>query len=302
MRFGMDYGGTNIKTGLFSDDGQVISFIEKELSGFSDQGDLLDNLITHAREFCADYHPDKGGLAIKGLVNTRAGVVEEDIGAGSLLAGKNLREAFGKALNIPFFIENDARAYAWGEWKFGAGKDSKVMVCMTLGTGLGCALVVDSKPYEGSNPLGGTLGGHISIDRNGPECPCGNRGCLELYCSATAFKNRIVKAHPEFEKESDILLAFFKALNNKNTKYESSLRYFQEDMAIGIVNVIHAYGPDMIVLGGGVMNSSEHILPGLIELVHEMAWTFPRSTVKLCPGKLGNKAATLGVAFHPGLE
>ena len=73
-------------------------------------------------------------------------------------------------------------------------------------------------------------------------------------------------------------------------------------MAIGIVNVIHAYGPDVIVLGGGVMNSSDYILPGLIELVHEMAWTFPRRTVKIYPSLLGNKAAALGAAFHPGLS
>jgi len=302
MRFGMDYGGTNIKTGLFSDDGQVVEFKEKDLSDFIDQGDLLDNLINYAREFCGKHNPEKGGLAIKGLVNTRAGVVEEDIGAGSLLAGKDLREAFGRTLGIPFFIENDARAYAWGEWKFGAGRGSKVMVCMTLGTGLGCALVVDGKPYEGSNPLGGILGGHISIDRNGAECPCGSRGCLEQYCSATAFKERVVKAHPEFEKDSDILSAFFEKLYKNKSGYESTLRSFQEDLALGIVNVIHAYGPDLIVLGGGVMNSSEQILPGLIEIVHKMAWTFPRKTVKLCPGKLGSKAAALGVSFHPGLK
>jgi glucokinase len=173
---------------------------------------------------------------------------------------------------------------------------------MTLGTGLGCALVADGIPYEGSNLLGGILGGHISIDRNGIECPCGNRGCLERYCSATAFKERVVKAHPEFEKESEILPNFFHALKQNQNKYQETLNAFQEDLAIGIVNVIHAYGPDVIVLGGGVMNSSEQILPGLIELVHKRAWTFPRDNVKLYPAELGNKAAALGVAFHPRLD
>jgi len=297
----MDYGGTNIKTGMFSAEGDVVAFAEKELSDFTDHGKLLDNLIDYARDFCADYTPEKGGLAIKGLVNTHKGVVEEDIGAGSLLAGIHLREVFGKALNIPFYVENDARAYTWGEWKFGAGKGSNVMVCMTLGTGLGCALVADGKPFQGSNPLGGILGGHISIDRNGIECPCGSRGCLEQYCSATALKKRVKKAHPEFEKESDILPVFFNALKQNKTYYQETLESFQKDLAIGIVNVIHAYGPDIIVLGGGVMNSSEQILPGLTEMVHRMAWTFPRKCVKLCPAKLGNKAAALGVSFHPGL-
>jgi predicted NBD/HSP70 family sugar kinase len=62
---------------------------------------------------------------------------------------------------------------------------------------LAARLVVDNKPYYGSDSLGGLLGGHISIDRNGPECPCGNKGCLELYCSATAFREKIIEAHPE---------------------------------------------------------------------------------------------------------
>jgi glucokinase len=298
----MDFGGTNIKTGLFEEDGRIIRFDETELMDFTDKGELLNNLINHARNFCTGMTPEKGGLAIKGLVNTKAGVVEEDIGAGSLLAGVNLREAFSKGLGIPFFVENDARSYAWGEWKFGAGQGSKVMVCMTLGTGLGCALVVNGVPYEGSNPLGGILGGHISIDRNGLECLCGNRGCLEQYCSATALTKRVKNAHPELEKESEILPKFFEFIKQNNQKYHETLLDFQQDLAIGIVNVIHAYGPDTIVLGGGVMNSSDQILPGLIKIVHKMAWTFPRSIVRLYPGKLGNKAAALGVSFHPGLK
>ena len=302
MRFGMDYGGTNIKCGVFTDSGETIAFSEAKLADFTDQGELLENLIGFAREICAGHRIDKGGLAIKGLVNTEAGRVEEDIGAGELLAGIDLRNKLGTALGIPFFIENDARAYAWGEWKFGAGKSSRVMVGMTLGTGVGCALIVDEKPYQGSDPLGGILGGHISIDRNGEKCPCGQRGCLELYCSATALTARVRKAHPEFTGRVDVLPAFFNALRQGKEEYMRTLKSFQADLAIGIINVIHAYGPDMIVLGGGVMASSDIILPGLTELVHRDAWTFPREKVKLCAAGLGNKAAALGVAFHPGLE
>ena len=228
--------------------------------------------------------------------------MEEDIGAGSLLAGQPLRDAFSRALGFPFFVENDARAYAWGEWKFGAGRGSKVMVCMTLGTGLGCALVVNQKPYEGSDPLGGILGGHISIDRNGKPCPCGNRGCLEMYCSATAFSERVIAAHPELAGSDRVLPQFFADLSTGKSGYQQILAEFQDDLAIGIVNVIHAYGPDTVVLGGGVMNSHQQILPGLIERVHQMAWTFPRKKIKLYPAELGNKAAAIGVAFHPRLD
>lgn len=297
MRFGMDFGGTNIKTGIFSEDGKTLLFNEQKLSVFSDDGNLLNNLINHARKVSEGFSLSQGGLAIKGLINTETGVLEDDIGAGSLLSGINLIQAFVDALHIPFKVENDARAYAWGEYKFGAGRGSSAMVCMTLGTGLGCSLVVDEKPYQGSDALGGLLGGHISIDKNGPECPCGNKGCLELYCSATAFTEAVRKTFPEFNKSENVLEDYFAALEKDEKKYINLLCDFQENLSIGIVNVIHAYGPDVVVLGGGVMNSAEIILPGLIELVHKRAWTFPRKKVKIKSSELGSKAAAIGVAF-----
>ncbi len=297
MYLGIDYGGTNLKTGIFSADGKIIKFEANKLSEFTSQDNLLDNLINHSIDFTQGYEIEKGGLAIKGLVNTKEGKVEDDIGAGSLLAGKNLRKAFGDALGVPFNLENDARAYAWGEYKFGAGKGSRAMVCMTLGTGLGCSLVADDKPYQGSDPLGGLLGGHISIDRNGHECPCGNKGCLELYCSATAFSKIVQEEHSELASVENTLETFFDSIRNGNKSYLVTLNEFQENLSIGIVNVIHAYGPDMVVIGGGVMNSSDLILPKLIEKVHKRAWTFPRGKVQIKASLLGNKAAAMGVAF-----
>ena len=297
MRFGMDFGGTNIKAGIFSEEGKTLLFDEQKLTNFSSEGDLLTNLINYSKRISEGFSLSQGGLAIKGLINTSTGILEDDIGAGSLLSGVNLKKAFGDALLIPFRVENDARAYAWGEYKFGAGRGSSAMVCMTLGTGLGCSLVVHEKPYQGSDALGGLLGGHISIDKNGPECPCGNKGCLELYCSATAFTEAVRHAFNEFNTSENVLKDYFGALQNNESKYSSVLNSFQENLAIGIVNVIHAYGPDVVVLGGGVMNSAEIILPRLIELVHKRAWTFPRKKVKIKSSELGNKAAAIGVAF-----
>ncbi len=302
MRFGMDFGGTNLKAGVFSEDGQVIEFVERPLTELTASGDLLEKMITHAHEIARKHPIAAGGLAIKGLINSATGVMEDDVGAGALLAGKNLRQPFAEALHIPFAVENDARAYAWGEWKFGAGAGSRVMVCMTLGTGLGCAVVNEKKPYQGANALGGILGGHISIDRNGPECPCGNRGCLELYCSATALAARIREAHPHLATAADPLPDFFAAVGENKAAHRQTLHAFQTDLAIGIVNAIHAYGPDRVVLGGGVMNSAALILPELIRMVHRRAWTIPRGKVDIVAAKLGNRAAAMGAAFHPSLD
>ena len=185
----------------------------------------------------------------------------------------------------------------WVNINSDAGKGSKAMVCMTLGTGLGCSVIINGKPYYGSSPLGGILGGHISIDRNGPQCPCGNKGCLELYCSATAFMEHVAIEHPDLKNNEYILEEFFKKIENKEENYFNTLYGFQEDLSIGIVNAIHAYAPEIVVLGGGVMKSSHLILPRLIELVHKRAWTFPRKKIQIKASILGNKAAAMGAAF-----
>jgi len=301
LRLGIDYGGTNIKFGIFDAIGSEIAFHEQKLAELN-RGNLLENLTAAARDFSINYQIECGGLAIKGLVDPRTGILHNDIGAGQLLAGVNLKQAFQKALNIPFIVDNDARAYAWGEWRFGAGQGSNPMLCMTLGTGFGSALILNGQPYEGTDPVSGLLGGHISIDRNGPPCPCGSRGCLESYCSATAFNQRVKAAHPELEQYSEPLPVFCEAVRLDKTEYLPTLHTFLQDLALGIVNAIHAYGPETIVLGGGVLNSADIILPDLIEMVHAMAWTFPRKTVQIKAAALGNRAAALGIAFHPLLD
>jgi len=300
MRLGIDFGGTNLKAGIFDESGEVIEFKEQKLVNFTNSGDLLDNLLDFAKKIIGNNPVKKGGLAIKGLVDTKNGMVLEDIGAGNLLAGKKLQQIFEEKLQIDFILDNDARAYMLGEWKFGAGKESQSMVCMTLGTGLGCAVIVQGKPYYGSDVLGGLLGGHISIDRNGPQCNCGNFGCLESYCSATALSKRI-KAEIEITGE-DVLPKFFEMVEQNNETVHEILNDFVNDLSIGIVNIIHAFNPELIVIGGGVTNSIHLFLPTLTELVHERAWTFPRKKVQIKAASLGNKAAALGIAFHPKLE
>jgi glucokinase len=296
MYLGIDYGGTNLKVGIFNEDGSTVKFIQERLSVFV-HNSPVNNILEYVKQFSKGYNIEKGGLAIKGLVDTETGFMLDDIGAGSLLSGINLTGTFSEGLNIPFKIENDARAYAWGEYKFGAGKGSHTMVCITLGTGVGCSVISNDKPFYGADVLGGLLGGHISIDINGPDCPCGNKGCLELYCSATAYTKTVVNTYPEFEESANVLEDFFNKIRNKEVKYFNSFNRFIEQLSVGIVNVIHAYGPDTIVIGGGVMNSSDLILPALTELVNKRAWTYPRGKVKIKASSLGSTAAALGVAF-----
>jgi glucokinase len=303
MRFGMDFGGTNLKAGLFDDDGATVRFEEFPLAAVTGQGSLLDALIRVAGDIASGQTIDGGGLAIKGLVDVDRGMILEDIGAGALVAGIDLRIPFSRALHAPFVIENDARSYALGEATFGAGRDADGIACLTLGTGVGCAIIMNGVPYRGADSLGGLLGGHISIDRNGPVCACGSRGCLELYCSATALHGRVRSAHPVLaEGNGDPLVGFFDAVRSGANDVRSTFDEILDDLSLGVVNVIHAYAPSVIILGGGVMQSSDVILPPLRDRVNRMAWTVPRGKVQIRAGMLANKAAALGAAFHPALS
>ncbi|MGB5896294.1 MAG: ROK family protein [Ignavibacteriaceae bacterium] len=297
MRLGIDFGGTNLKVGVFSDDGKEMFFNEVLIKDIRKTDDLLQDMLVYVKDTVKDYNLNQGGLAVKGLVDKKTGILESDIGLAKEFAGINLKNAFGDFFSIPFLIENDARSYAWGEWLYGAGQNSKVMSCLTLGTGFGSALVKDGKPYEGSDSLGGILGGHISMDKNGPECACGNKGCLELYCSATALKERILNTLTELSNESDPVKVFFENIRQGNIEGEKVLDEFLNDLAIGIVNIVHAYGPEIVVLGGGVMKSDDIIIPRIYEIVSKRAWTVPKGKVSIVKSKLGNRAATLGAAF-----
>ncbi len=300
MRLGIDFGGTNIKFGIFSEDGETVSFESRRLTNFTGPGNLLKNITDYAAAFAGDKPVVSGGFCVKGLIIPETGIMESDVGAGELFKGINMKEVFSDSLNIPFSVDNDARAYTWGEWKFGAGRGSRNMVCVTLGTGIGTSRIVDGKLFFGDNILEGLLGGHISIDRNGPECLCGNRGCLEYYCSATGLAAQIAKDHPELRGQGDILPLFFREIESGITKYKKILNIFLDNLTIGLVNLIHAYQPELIVLGGGLFKSGHLLVPELKKRIDRRSWTFPPGRVEIRTAQMIDQAAAKGIAFYPG--
>ena len=178
MKLGIDFGGTNLKIGVFDENAVEICFDELQWKDILKRSGVKEGLLSIVQPYFDKYKITGAGLAIKGLVNRRTGELINDVGLANVFKGTNLKELLEENFNVPFVIENDARAYTYGEYKFGAGKGYASIVVMTLGTGLGCAAVINNELYYSSDPLSGVLGGHLSIDRNGPECPCGFKGCL----------------------------------------------------------------------------------------------------------------------------
>ncbi|MGH7951094.1 MAG: ROK family protein [Limisphaerales bacterium] len=200
-----------------------------------------------------------------------------------------------KEFNLPLAIENDARLALVGEWKYGAARGSDNIVMITLGTGLGTAAIIEGKLLRGKHGQAGVLGGHSTVRYGGRDCNCGNVGCAEAEAS-TAFLEKIALDLPEWNSSS---LRKLTALNYADVfKYADAgdacaLKLREHSLCVWAtlaVNLIHAYDPEIVVLGGGVMAGANAILPDINDYVRRHAHT-PWGNVRVVAGELGDKAA-----------
>lgn len=205
-----------------------------------------------------------------------------------------------KILGLPTRVCNDANAALAGEWRFGAARGCRSAVMMTLGTGIGASAIIDGMPLRGEHGQAGCLGGHLTANLHGKICGCGNIGCAESEASTWALPLQ-ARAHPHFSESQlawenvlDYAAVFRTAARGDSVAIglrDHSLRVW----SVALVNLIHAYDPEIAVIGGGIMGSGTIILPVLRGYVAKQAWT-PWGKVKIKPATLGKNAGLLGVA------
>jgi glucokinase len=197
---------------------------------------------------------------------------------------------------------------AVGEWKFGAARGSNDLVSVTIGTGIGTSAIIEGRLLRGKHFQAGCLGGHFVVQYKGNTCTCGNIGCVEAQASTWNI-NQMVKNDPGYSAsiladEPDLdFYTIFKA-SQANDGLATRIKY--ECMNIwsaGIISLIHAYDPEIVVLGGGILNSKEEIIPYIQQRVSQYAWC-PWGDVEIKASELMEDAAILGVAYclsHPDL-
>jgi len=302
MRLAIEFGGTNFKLGLIDNSGNVIRIDSIPLQHLIQEKNILKAILSYVNKFLGSEQIVCGGISSKGLVDHDKGMVQDDVGEGKLIENIPLRDIFSDEFSVPFIMDNDARCYAWGEWRFSRDQGINNLTVITFGTGIGCASVFNGKMLYGSDHLGGVMGGHISIDKNGPRCHCGNYGCFELYCSKNALLKQFSSHNLQLIDDDPVKL-FFSQLRKNNNKIKNKIfESFIQHVSVGLTNIIHAYGPDVVVLGGGIMKSADLMIDKITHLVNEMAFTVPRGRIKIMQSKLGDTAPLLGAAFHPSLE
>tara|TARA_B100001093_G_scaffold508143_1_gene569762 strand:- start:896 stop:1795 length:900 start_codon:yes stop_codon:yes gene_type:complete len=298
----MDIGGTNLKLGLINDQGKVVKHAIHSMEDLLSHSNFIEALILYLNKFVGINKITCGGVSSKGFIDSANGEIIDDVSLGKQLRGFSIYQILSDKYNAPFSIENDAKCYAWGEYKFGKGKKYKTFCCITLGTGIGCAYVDSGNLFSGGYPWGGVLGGHISIDRNGPKCDCGNIGCFEMYCSKNGILRILGESMPLMLASPDPIISFFNSVRDGNINSKEVFNDFLYNLATGLVSIINLHSPNAIILGGGIMNSSDIFLDELKEIVSERAFIVSGIECSIEKSTLGNYAPLLGAAFLPKME
>jgi len=209
----------------------------------------------------------------------------------------NLTAWAAEALGLKLFLENDARLALLGEWYAGAGTGSNDIVMITLGTGIGGAAMMEGRLLVGKHFQAGCLGGHIASRFDGQKCTCGAIGCAESEASGWALP-RICRDWKGFEDSTlvGVELNFenlFRAADQGDAVAVSVRDHCLNVWAVNAVSLVHAYDPELLIFGGGVMQRGDAIVRHVQEYVDRHSWT-PWGTVQVRAAALGNDAPLLG--------
>ncbi|RNI22678.1 ROK family protein [Rufibacter latericius] len=301
----MDLGGTKIKLGLVQD-GKVLGMTQ--IDAYSDQGlrgrlpfvKLTIDKLLEEKNISTDQLSGVG-VSIPGIVDSvQRKVLSIDKKYGD--APEIDFPAWAQqAWDLPIILENDARSALVGEWQYGHGKGVDNVVLMTLGTGVGTSAVIEGKVLRGKHFQAGCLGGHFTVNLSGGVCNCGNIGCVESESSSWSLEEK-VKAQPMYSKsllrvEPKIDFSVLFQWAEKKDHLAIQMR----DQCLDVwsacaINLIHAYDPEVLLLGGGIMGSGAYIIPYLQSKINELAWT-PWGKVEVRAASSFDSAALLGVGY-----
>jgi glucokinase len=301
----LDLGGTRMKIGLVSE-GNIIS--QTVLPSYSENGIVprLPAIVAAVNQILEKTNSSieelSGvGISIPGIVDTNQMKVLSINKKFDDMPDFDFNVWSEQIWGIPTVMENDARAALIGEWQYGAGKNCDNIVLVTLGTGIGGAAMIEGKLLHGKHFQAGCLGGHFTVNLHGRTCTCGNMGCVESEASSWILPE-LFRAHSDFEHsnaKNEELLDFellFRLASQGDKVSVEIMNDCLDAWSAGIVTMIHAYDPEMVIIGGGVMKSAEVILPHIRQKVTERAWT-PWGKVSVNAAHFSDEAGMLGMAY-----
>ncbi len=288
MIVGVDVGGTFIKSAILDESGVILKRGRVKTDADLGPDRVISNII-RSIDYVWSPYVKAIGIGMPGLVDMKTGIVRIPPNFKDWYE-VNLAEAIREKFATDVYIGNDANNYALGEWKFGAGKGYKNLIVLTLGTGIGGALILDGKLYTGSRFAAGELG-HMSIEIEGPQCNCGNRGCLESFVGTNYFLRR---ANLLLKKDFKLVEEVYNLALEGNVVARELFDEFGRYLGVAITNYIHIFDPDVIILGGGVSKSFDLFKKSMFDEIDKRVMKIPGRKNLVLTATLEDDAGILG--------
>ena len=303
---GIDVGGTNLKAGLVDEAGNIVE-VERIPLDYKDPEQFAEVVAGLAKAVSA-----KGGVGLEEIAWVGMGM-PGSVDGGNVRYLTNipmenvpLEELFRKHFDRPLYLGNDADCAAVGEYFSGVGQGTRDFAVVTLGTGVGCGLILGGKLQGGA---ASSEAGHLVIVHGGEQCNCGRKGCWERYASATALIGFTKKAMAEHPESALHAVAEKNGAVDGRTSFEAAkagdetalavCRQYVEYLACGLNSLINILRPEMVALGGGVAAAPEELLLKPVqELVEKESFSSHGGRVtQVLRAQLGNDAGIIGAAL-----
>lgn len=307
LTLGVDLGGTKVETSLVDATGHILASHRSPTQPEKGPDGVIANIIECVNSCLSGANQSTQALGI-GM----AGQIEKDSGIVRFapnLGWHNvpLRTKLEEALALPVIVTNDVRAAAYGEWLYGAGQGVNDLVCLFVGTGVGGGVISGGRLLEGCSNTGGELG-HMTIVNGGRQCHCRNQGCLEAYAGGWAIGERVQEAAHNDPKAGKALIMLAgsiekisaatvtEAYTDGDPLAQRMVEETAQFLAAGLVGIINAFNPCLIVLGGGVIQGLPEYTFLVERIIHFKALEAALEGLRIVTAALSNKAGVVGAA------
>jgi glucokinase len=308
---GIDMGGTNVRMGIVTPEGKVLKKAQYRTDVSKGGLALFEQLVSNLKDLIRENFRESNqligiGIGVAGPIDMKKGLIMEPPNLPAL-KGFPLGDFLSEKISSPIAIENDANAFTLGEGWVGAAKGCKHYCGITLGTGVGGGIVVAGKILHGARGTAGEVG-HMVINPKGPLCGCGGRGCLEVYASGTGIRRMALEAI-EKGKGKGILKwsgrdpqqmtseSIFKAAQSGNVTAKKIFNEMGRYLGLGLINLIHLFNPEKIVIGGKVSRAWDYFIGSVMEIVQERSMKGPSEKLQIVKAERGDDAGILGAAY-----
>ena len=308
---GVDLGGTKILAGVFKRSFECIG--SSKLSTKSQRG--VDAVVERIAR-CVQDAVDEADLSLKQVAGVGIGAPGAvDFAEGKVIFAPNmdgwkdvpLKKDLEKCLGVPVFVENDGNICALGVQVAELKGKPKSLIGIFVGTGIGGGLIVNGDLYSGFNHTAGEIG-HMVLDLNGPKCGCGNKGCFEALASRTAIFQQIKAGVKDGEKTiltemlgedlADLRSGDLRKAIRRGDKFvDKVIEGAAEYIGIGVANLVNILSPEVVVLGGGVIEAlADEMMSVIVETAQDYAMPGTMKGVEIIASKLGDSAGITGAA------